>query len=624
MTRSLYCALFLLLAGTAAHAQFRAIRETNFKKVYVDSTLWVNYLQSASTHYAMVVYDSIDKQIKSVPPSAGGGGTGTNQPITWTGSGDVSGTATGTTSLTPSLSLSSIITAGTIGGSTQIPIITYDAKGRITSVSSTGISGANGGTVTSVGVSSPDLTVSGSPVTGSGTISLTLPDINPNLGTFNTLIVNAKGQVTGASNTPYLTSEFDPDYNANGVKLAGAQTLTGVKTFPAATPTAPSIVVAPGSAYGGTTTGATWINSNHIYTYLNGGAQQLDNQASLGNVILNQTTPQPNASYNIDGTGVIGGASNLTTTLVAGLTVRDTSAAISGEQNSPLVVLEGQGRKTNATATSQPTKIAFGVTPVSGATNARSNLNFYSNTTTGAWNANLISTPIMTLSDVGSLTTANSIVSGGSVTTSTSGAVITQNIFDNNGNIAFWRTNAGDRNVTFFREGNVLIQPGGTHNNGDVLLQVARPTTNATLANLTTHAGADTIFSSNVLFSLTNNFRVGDTITINGETKTIASITSATVMRANSVFTNTNTNTSAFSYSAVNGLSVKANGSVNLDNGRLYTDMNGVYEKFRTMSADPTTSDIPAGYCQTVWNSTTSTLKRWCNVGGTMHSVTIP
>jgi hypothetical protein len=202
MTRSL--SLFLmLLAGTAAHAQFRAIRETNFKKVYVDSTLWVNYLQSASTHYAMVVYDSIDKQFKSVPPSAGGGGTGTNQPITWTGTGDVSGTATGTTSLTPSLSLSSIITAGTIGSSTQIPIITYDAKGRITSVSSTGISGANGGTVSSVGVSSPDLTVSGSPVTGSGTISLTLPDINANIGTFNTLTVNAKGQVTAASNTSY-------------------------------------------------------------------------------------------------------------------------------------------------------------------------------------------------------------------------------------------------------------------------------------------------------------------------------------------------------------------------------------------------------------------------------------
>jgi hypothetical protein len=126
------------------------------------------------------------------------------------------------------------------------------------------------------------------------------------LGTFNTLIVNAKGQVTGASNTPYLTSEFDPDYNANGVKLAGAQTLTGVKTFPAATPTTPSIVVAPGSAYGGTTTGATWINSNHIYTYLNGGAQQLDNQASLGNVILNQTTLQGGANFNIDGAGKVG------------------------------------------------------------------------------------------------------------------------------------------------------------------------------------------------------------------------------------------------------------------------------------------------------------------------------
>lgn len=310
MTRSLYCSLFLLLAGTAAHAQFRAIRETNFKKVYVDSTLWVNYLQSAGSHYAMVVYDSIDKQFKSVPPSAGGGGTGTNQPITWTGTGDVSGTATGTTSLTPSLSLSSIITAGTIGGSTQIPIITYDAKGRIISTSSTGISGANGGTVTSVGLSSSDITVGGSasPITGSGAWTLTLPNINANTGTFNNLTVNAKGQVTAASNTSYLTSftETDPVYTSLGVSLAGTQTLTGVKTFPAATVSNPSFVIPSGSAYTGTTTGATWVNNNHIYTYLNGGVQQLDNQVTSANAILNQTTLQSSANFNIDGIGKVG------------------------------------------------------------------------------------------------------------------------------------------------------------------------------------------------------------------------------------------------------------------------------------------------------------------------------
>lgn len=62
------------------------------------------------------------------------------------------------------------------------------------------------GTVTSVGISSVDLTIGGTnPVTSSGIISLTLPAINSNVGTYNNLTVNSKGQVTAGSNTSYLT-----------------------------------------------------------------------------------------------------------------------------------------------------------------------------------------------------------------------------------------------------------------------------------------------------------------------------------------------------------------------------------------------------------------------------------
>lgn len=55
----------------------------------------------------------------------------------------------------------------------------------------------------SVDIDSTDITVTGSPATGSAVpspIVLTLPNINANVGTFNSVTVNAKGQVTAASN----------------------------------------------------------------------------------------------------------------------------------------------------------------------------------------------------------------------------------------------------------------------------------------------------------------------------------------------------------------------------------------------------------------------------------------
>lgn len=74
------------------------------------------------------------------------------------------------------------------------------------------------GTVTSIGLTSSDITVGGtSPITTSGSFTLTLPNINPNIGTFNNLTVNAKGQVTSASNISYLTTEVDPIFQANKV-----------------------------------------------------------------------------------------------------------------------------------------------------------------------------------------------------------------------------------------------------------------------------------------------------------------------------------------------------------------------------------------------------------------------
>lgn len=62
------------------------------------------------------------------------------------------------------------------------------------------------GTVTSVAISGSDFLIVGSPITTSGTISLTLANVNSNVGTFNNVTVNAKGLVTAASNVAYLTA----------------------------------------------------------------------------------------------------------------------------------------------------------------------------------------------------------------------------------------------------------------------------------------------------------------------------------------------------------------------------------------------------------------------------------
>ena len=66
-------------------------------------------------------------------------------------------------------------TAGTYGNTTYLPVITTDAYGRVTGVTNTAIAFPASGTVSSVALSVPTfLTVTGSPVTTSGTLAVTL------------------------------------------------------------------------------------------------------------------------------------------------------------------------------------------------------------------------------------------------------------------------------------------------------------------------------------------------------------------------------------------------------------------------------------------------------------------
>ena len=102
-----------------------------------------------------------------------------------------SGSFDGTGNVTGAATLATVnANVGAFGSSTLVPVITVNAKGLVTAVSTASISG-------SISVTGGDLTLSGT--TGTAITNATLATVNANVGTFTKLTVNAKGLVTAAS-----------------------------------------------------------------------------------------------------------------------------------------------------------------------------------------------------------------------------------------------------------------------------------------------------------------------------------------------------------------------------------------------------------------------------------------
>ena len=117
---------------------------------------------------------------------------------TATASGDLTGSY-------PAPTLAAITTAqSNVGSGTVVPVISIDAKGRVTSLGSTPISGSAGGTVTSITAGTG---LSGGTITTSGTIALaSITTAQINVGSTSqipVLSINAQGQVTALSSVAF-------------------------------------------------------------------------------------------------------------------------------------------------------------------------------------------------------------------------------------------------------------------------------------------------------------------------------------------------------------------------------------------------------------------------------------
>jgi hypothetical protein len=136
-------------------------------------------------------------------------------------SGDATGTASfdGTANATIATTLAnSGVVAGSYGSSSAVPVVTVDAKGRVTNVTTSAITGAL------------DFTgdVTGSGQTGTP-VALTIANTGVTAGEYTKLTVNAKGQVTSATQ-----ARLNDLNNATDIYSMGGNRLVdlGAPTFP--------------------------------------------------------------------------------------------------------------------------------------------------------------------------------------------------------------------------------------------------------------------------------------------------------------------------------------------------------------------------------------------------------
>lgn len=191
------------------------------------------------------------------------------------------------------------VTAGTYGDANNFPVISVDGKGRIVAAGLRGFT--SGGTVTSVGISSSTLTVTGSPITTYGIISLniTAPVSIANGGTGATTQVSALTSLGAIPNTLFGTS--------NGVATLGIDGLLSANQIPQLTASqiaqiTPVVIGAVATDQLGALNGVAQLSS---------GVLKASQVPALSTAQIAQITPAVIGAISTDQLGALNGVAQL-------------------------------------------------------------------------------------------------------------------------------------------------------------------------------------------------------------------------------------------------------------------------------------------------------------------------
>jgi hypothetical protein len=311
-------------------------------------------------------------------------------------------TAAGTYTFSGGVTFSSTVALGSSATAT-----TPAADDSSTAVATTAwvqneISGLAGGTVTSVGLSLPDIfTVSGSPVTSSGTLSATLATQSAN--------AIFAGPATGSAAAPTfraLVAADIPDLSATYLSLSGTQTASGTYTF------------------SGTVnhTGTLQIGSSTV-TASAAELNLLDN--AVANTVVNSTAVIYGSA------GEIAAASITTTgnvTVGGDLTVNGTVTSI----NSTTISVDDKNLELGSTASPSDATADGGGITLKGTTDKTFNWVDSTDAWTSSEHMNLLTgkeyhingTSVLSATTLGSGVTASSLTSVGTITSGTWSATI--------------------------------------------------------------------------------------------------------------------------------------------------------------------------------------------------------